>query len=376
MSTQEAAQARHAVWIELFFDLVFVVTVSQLAHHLEGDPGPREFGDFLLLFAAPWWAWLKFSSWSNVAGTADGGGARYRLEMLAAMATVAVMGAAIPDALGDRGAVYALGYAATCALIAVMWLLGRRGQQGARPVRVILFNAIPCAVWVGSIWLPAHDRPYVWLGALAYEVLLLIFVQSRSDVRYELSHIVERVGLFVIIVLGESIVSAIRALNEHWSAHGWVSFGFGLAWIAALWWAYFDFGAAAIERELSGTIGQLRDIFALGHFPIVTSLTAMAAGLGTAVAEPEHLPAGAAVAMCGGLAVYRICFAVLAVRAGRSWGEVLRWAVPAVLVAAVTLALAIAGYVPGWAVVALLAAEAAGQLLRGIHRIRSAAAKA
>ncbi|WP_104110718.1 low temperature requirement protein A [Arthrobacter sp. N199823] len=86
--------------MELFFDLVFVAFVGQLAHGIHGDPGWPEFGTYLLLFFPAWWAWVTIDSVINLL---PGLSARaLGLAMLCAMAASALMAASTPHALDER----------------------------------------------------------------------------------------------------------------------------------------------------------------------------------------------------------------------------------------------------------------------------------
>ncbi|WP_113699426.1 low temperature requirement protein A [Nonomuraea lactucae] len=359
---------RRAGWIELFFDLVFVAIVAQLARQLEGDPGAVDFGRFLLLFLPPWWSWLNFTTFVNVA---DGDRPRTRMSLLAAMACMGAMAVAVPDALGERADVYALGYIVSRAVSFALWLpVALSRDDGLTLARVAAFNGAGTALWIVSLFVPMPWQAVLWMAGVGCEVAVLAGAQRRGLERaYDVGHIVERVGLFVIIVLGESIVTSLDGLAEHWSGPGWVTLGFGFVLCAALWWGYFDHGSAIAARELStGENARIRDVMGLGHFPVVAALIAMGAGLGTAVAEPHHLPFGAALAMCGGLVAYRLSFLLMSLRAHRLVSDALLRALLGVPIAVAVLAASAS--LPAWGVVALLAAEVVAQLLRGIASSR------
>ncbi|GAA0406820.1 low temperature requirement protein A [Acrocarpospora corrugata] len=358
--TPETASSRPG-WLELFFDLVFVVAIAKLAHHLEGDPGWHEFWEFLVLLLPAWWAWLSFTVYVNTVGS---GGTRTRLLMLAGMLFLGVLGAAVPDGLGERAPAYVLGFVGTRVVLFLLWLpLGRDPGVEWNLNRIMLFNGGSIAVFSASLLVAEDVRPFVWLAAIAFELVVLVYAQ-RSQVRdYNVSHIVERVGLFVIIVLGESVVSSVNAVDATWAPGAWLVAVLGFVLFAALWWGYFEFGATTAAAKLrEGENQRIRDVMGIGHFPVVAALIAMAAGLGTAITDhAHHLPAGAAITLCGGLALFRLTFAGLGMRLGFSLRRSLRWAGPGVLVPLAVLA--VAGQLPPWAVLALLCAEAIGQVV-------------
>lgn len=351
--TLSQGEEQRAGWAELFFDLVFVVAVARLAHLLEGDPGPAQFGTFVLLFVAPWWVWLTVTVFVNVT---DSDSTRSRLALLASMAAMGAMAVAIPEATGERATVYALGFIASRVVSFAMW-------RAVAPLKIVLaFNGFSSVLWAISIFVPPAYRAPLWLAGVACEVVTLIAIQPRKhEPSYQVPHIVERVGLFVTIVLGESVAAALGALDQHWTAAGWAVLGLGFVLFAALWWSYFDFTSVVAARQLlPAKNSRVRDVMGIGHFPVVAALTSMAAGLGTAVAEPGHLPYGAALALCGGLALYRLTFFVLALLLGQPAGPAAGWTALGLAVVAGTLALF--PVLPAWAVVGLLAAEVVTRL--------------
>ncbi|GIH27295.1 low temperature requirement protein A [Acrocarpospora phusangensis] len=359
--TPESATSRPG-WLELFFDLVFVVAIAKLAHHLEGDPGWHEFWEFLVLLLPAWWAWLSFTAFVNTAGGDGTRATRTRILLLAAMFCLGVVGAAVPDGLGERAPAYVLGFAGARVVLFLLWLpLARRREVEWNLTRITVFNGGSIAIFGSSLLVSEGMRPLIWLAGIGYELAVLVYAQ-RSQVRdYNVAHIVERVGLFVIIVLGESVVSSVNAVDATWAPGAWLIAVLGFVLFAALWWSYFEFGAATAEAELhEGENQRVRDVMGIGHFPVVAALIAMAAGLGTAILDhAHHLPTGAAITLCGGLAIYRATLAGLGMRLGIPMRRALRWALPGVVIPLAVLAAA--GWLPTWAVVAALCAEAVGQ---------------
>src|SRR4051794_20740811 len=96
------AAGRHASWLELFFDLVVVAAIVQLAHRVHDHVTPRSVAVFLGLYLAVWIAWLSFPLYAN------GGGERTRRRaVVLGMLGIAVMAAAVPEATGERARVFA-----------------------------------------------------------------------------------------------------------------------------------------------------------------------------------------------------------------------------------------------------------------------------
>ncbi|MFI8966363.1 low temperature requirement protein A [Streptomyces sp. NPDC053493] len=361
-------EPRHAGWLELFFDLVFVAVVAQLSHGLHGDPGGREFAVFLGLYFPPWWMWANLTVSANLF---QDDSARRRLAMLTAMLCLAVMAAAVPEADGDRGPAYALGYAGTrLVLLALWWPATRfpapRTLPRWRPLTYCLVSGL---LWAGSAAVPAPWRYGAWAALLLAEMVLLLTSRGRGiPGRVHTGHLVERVGLFVIIVLGESVLALVTSTDHTWTARAGVVALLGFVLLAALWWSYFDFASTSAERVI-GAAGTdqayflARDVAGFLHFFVTAGVISMAAGLATAVEESghDHLARGAVWALAGGLAVYHTAHALIALRFGLSPRRVAVWAVPGIAIP--LLVVLAADVLPPWLVVLLLAAEALAHLL-------------
>ncbi|WOX19945.1 low temperature requirement protein A [Streptomyces solicathayae] len=359
---------RHARWLELFFDLVFVAVVAQLSHGLHGDPGWREFAVFLGLYFPPWWMWANLTVSANLF---QDDSARRRVVMLIAMLCLAVMAAAVPEADGDRAPAYALGYAGTrLVLLALWWPATRypapRTLPRWRPLTYCLLSGV---LWAGSAAVPAPWRYGMWVALLLAEMVLLLTARGRGiPGPVHTGHLVERVGLFVIIVLGESVLALITSTDHTWTAAAGVVAVLGFVLLAALWWSYFDFASTAAERVI-GAAGTreayllARDVGGFLHFFVTAAVISMAAGLATAVEESghDHLARGAVWALAGGLAAYHAAHALIALRFGRPLREVTVWALPGIGIP--LLVVLGADVLAPWLVVLLLAAEAIAHLL-------------
>lgn len=299
--TSDSQEERRVGWIELFFDLVFVVVVSQLAHALAGEVTWRAVGTFALLFVPSWWLWIGMTFYAERFETMD---VSHRLATFAAMLPVTALAlfthAGLPE--GARG--FALAYAAGRALIIAMWLRGGFHEPVARPMthRFGVGFGASAALFVASVWVPAPWRYALWAVALCVDLLTpaVTFRTQRALPPFS-SRIPERFGLFVLIVLGESIVSIVTGLAE---AHP-LTFrtvaagGLGMALTFAFWWLYFDIISHRYARPGLG-FGISRNYL---HLPLVMSCTAMAAAVLNVVRHAdEPLPGGVRALLCLSLA--------------------------------------------------------------------------
>ncbi|UUT35411.1 low temperature requirement protein A [Microbacterium elymi] len=331
MSTP-AAVGRRVHWVELLFDLVLVTAVGQIARGLHGAPGPAQFAAAAALLAAVWWAWINASLTMNLFGA--------RVTPLIwvcvglAMAAVGLMAAAAPDAFGARAAGFAIGNAAIRLVWMVPWLLGRRKVRVPwwRPV---VYCALPAAIWLASIPLPAPVRTGLWLLAIAVEIALLARIGARGGTmvdQLDLDHIIERVTLVVVIAFGEVLLSVIVTLGAHWAPRPLVAAGLGFAATVVLAWTFFAHVPESVERGLhrlaqQGRIGRLRDAVMYLPFLLIAGLVMLSAGIGTAIADSAAvLPLGAVICLAAGVSLLALASAAESLRYGAPWRDVAPWA--------------------------------------------------
>ncbi|MFK8906925.1 low temperature requirement protein A [Streptomyces sp. YS-3] len=360
--TVDGAEQHRAGWFELFFDLVFVVTVSVLAQGLRGDPGPAEFGTFLVLFFPAWWAWANLTVTVNLFGSAS---PRVQGMLLAAMPPLGLMAAASPAGLGNRAWAYALGAAWVRLVLFLIWFGHARRPGSPLPLwRPLLYCLVPAALWAVSAVLPSGGRFAVWGVAIAMEMALLAIRAGMGTAPYErmsVEHLVERIGLFVVIVLGESVFTVVVTFGEHFTAASGATALFSFVVAAELGLIFFVWGTGAAERGLSraqsGRATEvIRDTVMYLPFVLVCGITVLAAALGTAVAEPHGvLPGGAAWALCGGLLAFYSANAAISTRYGDGLRQVLRWYVPCLVLTPGMLLPAVL-LLPAWGAVACAAA--------------------
>lgn len=388
MSTEGSAVGRHASWLELFFDLVAVAAVAQLAHRLHGEPGLADVGLFVLLYLAVWLSWSAFTLYANVARERT-----RRRSMLAAMFVIAIMAAAIPEATGPRTVVFIATYAVVRGLGARTWQ-ATGTHLTAWPSVQGLIGVVP---WVISIWVHPPGRYVLWAVGLGLDILLpLLAVQERRVPRFaqrlidqqaeregrpapdmsavlprpaelDLPHLAERLGLFLIIVLGEAVLQVVSAAAElPWTPALIATALGGFALLAGIWWPMFRYG-------LVGGGGMLPVRLAMPlHFLTAAGITALAVGLGGLVAHPVgHAPAADRWLLCGGLAAWGLSGVLGAPRAGRThW--LLVAGVPGLVL---TLGLGVFGAVlPGVALVWVLVAVAGWHVSYGARLERRASA--
>jgi low temperature requirement protein LtrA len=335
-------------WLELFFDLVFVVVVAQLTDRVQHEAGPLGWLSVAGLFFAVWAVWNNTTLFSNVAG---GVPPAMRPFVFVAMAGVGVLAVSIPTIDGPGQIGFAIGYAVARTAMWPLWMRQQR-RDGRLLLRATVFGPGIALLWIASIAVPDPWRLVVWAALLLYELVPLVFLLPKT--LNDPGHMLERVGLFVMIVLGESVYELIRELIPEQSPARWITAALGFAVICVLWWLYFESTGRLrerLERIESGAV--FRDVLVVGHFVLVLGLVFLAAGLGLAieVADEPSAPWAVAGSVAIGLGLYTAAQLVMSLRFGvRAVLAVIK-AVPAA-VAVVALGL-LGPALPAWTVVAV-----------------------
>ena len=225
--TPQAPSTRGAHWLELFFDLVMVAYISQIAHTLHGDPSWKEALAFFAFLAFAWWAWVNATVTMNLFG------ARITpmiwITVSLGMIALGIMAASVADGLTERAAAFALGNAAIRLVWVGPWMMNRRAS-GTPWWRPILYSVVPAALWILSIFVDPPWQYVLWGVAIAIEITILSFMGWKPTwltSALNVEHLSERVGLLVVIVFGESILTIIAELDAHWTgssglADGWI----------------------------------------------------------------------------------------------------------------------------------------------------------
>jgi low temperature requirement protein LtrA len=305
----KADGTRHATWLELFFDLVFVVAVAQLAFALSHDLTLHGFLVFCGLFVPVWWAWVGFTVYADRFDSDD---VVHRVVMLTGMFAVGAMASVIPDAAVGDTAAFAITYAIIQLLVVA---LAVRVWLDIPEARVLMNVYIPAftgaaALMLISVAVPPPGRYWVWALALIINVGTPLALRERVErAPVHASHLPERVGLFTIIVLGETVVAVVIGTSSvAWSVESGVVAALGFVLAAGFWWIYFDF----LDGEtLVGRGTRAGQAYFYSHLPLTAGVVALGVGVEHAIEETSGsaLHDGTRWLLCGGLA---LAFASLA----------------------------------------------------------------
>ena len=295
--------------LELFFDLVFVLALTQCTALMADISTWTGLAKGLLVLGMLWWSWVGYAWLTSVVDPEEGA---VRLVIFAAMAAFLVAALCVPDAFGASGLLFASAYGVVRVAHIFLFVLASRDDAGLR--RSVLGLAGSTAIGV-TLLIVASFTDGALQGALWALALLLDaggpLLFGAEGWKLAPSHFAERHGLILIIALGESIV-AIGVGAEAGVDSGVVAAAvLGMVVAAALWWLYFDVVALAAERRLSSaSIGReqnemARDSYSFLHFPMVAGIVLVALGMKkTLGAVDEPLKLVPAAAMLGGAALY------------------------------------------------------------------------
>ena len=367
-------------FLEAFFDLVFVLAITQLSHTLSSDLTLRGAAQTLFLLLVVWWAWI-YTTWMT--NWFDPESVPVRVVLLLGTLSSLIMSIAIPEAFGDRAGAFAGGYVAL-QVIRNAFIVGATRPES--PLHVAFRRILAWSVWTGAIWVagavvPGQARVGVWIAALlldyagpfaGYWTPGLGHTRT-TDWELEDAHFAERFQLFIIIALGESITVAGATGSGHRLTNvGWLAIAASFVLTAALWWLYFDeiarrsaedFKAAADNR---GRLG--RDAYTYLHIPIVAGIILSAVGAGLTIAGPDApLGARGQLALAAGPILYLLGHLGFRLRMIGSLAPGRIAAILAIVVAALATSRApsLVSLVAVTAVLCVLSgAETAGRLLR------------
>ena len=126
----ETIAGRTVSFLELFYDLVYVVVISQAAHHLTEHVTRRGVADFAVVYGLIWTAWVNGSLYLELHGREDG---RTRTIVFIEMGVLVLLAVFTADAAGQGGRGFALVYALFLAISTWLWNSVRRQDRRGHP---------------------------------------------------------------------------------------------------------------------------------------------------------------------------------------------------------------------------------------------------
>jgi low temperature requirement protein LtrA len=295
--------------LELFFDLVFVLALTQCTTLIAHDPTWTGVLKGLLVLGMLWWSWVGYAWLTSVVDPEEG---TVRLVIFVAMAAFLVAALCVPGAFGGDALLFACAYAVVRIAHIVLFMLASRDDAALR--QSVLGLAGSTAIGAGLLFVAAATSGAAQLAIWGLALLLdaggpLLFGQDGW--KLVPGHFAERHGLIVLIALGESIVAIGVGAKASIVAGVVVAGVLGVAVGAALWWVYFDVTAIVAGRRLAQASeghernGIARDSYSYLHFPMVAGIALIAVGLKATLAHVDgSLKIVPAAALLGGAALY------------------------------------------------------------------------
>src|SRR5829696_5913312 len=299
--------------LELFFDVVFVLAITQCTALMAGQPTWTGLAKGLAVLAVLWWCWGAYAWLTSVVDPEEGA---VRLVIFGAMASLLVAALCVPGAFDDSALIFALAYGAVRIAHILLFVLASRDDPGLR--YSVLTLAGSTALGVGLLTAAAFVDG--WAKAALWAVALLLDISGPAFFGVEgwkivPGHFAERHGLIVIIAIGESVVAIGVGVTQE------VDAGIVAAVAAALWWLYFDVVALVAQRRLARAApgreqnSMARDSYSYLHYPMVAGIVLVALGMKKTLGDVgEDLELVPAAALLGGTAVYLLAHVAFRLR--------------------------------------------------------------
>lgn len=283
---------RKVGFIDLFYDLIFVVVVAQLAHDLAHHPDWKHLWQFGLSFAAVWWLWIGHTFYTDRFETND---VSHRLFTFFQMIPVVGLAVFAHGAYGDTALPFSVAYMVGRVFIIYLWWRGGRHDAEAKHlcdgyVAGFTLGLLP---WVASVFAPLEVKPFLWALGLVIDLATPSVLRQRIAALPKFSHsrLAERFGLFTIIVLGESVAGTVNGLGGLDTITGMDQLTGLLAMLLAflLWWIYFEM-VPREELQPSHISAMLRSYL---HYPLLAAIAASGAGVLSIVGHGQGTIGGA-----------------------------------------------------------------------------------
>ena len=368
--------------LELFFDLVFVFTVTQLTAVLSHDLSWASLGQVMVMLALIWWMYAGYAWLTNSISTR---GLRERAILLGGMAGYLILALAVPGAFHGSGLAFGVGYFIVTAVHASLFIWMASAQSSRAFLGIAPFNLFNATLVIVGGALGGTAQAVLWTVAaiLEWSTPWVGNRESQSSFVIAPGHFVERHGLVVIVAIGESVVAGgIGAAGLAVDAELMLAVVLALLLSAGLWWAYF--GAdddEQAERALAGAPARRQpwialEGFGVAHYFLLLGVVLAAAGIKEAIGH-AYDPLETAHALVLGCGVALFLAADVGFRRVLGLGRSPHRAVAALLaLATIPLGSEVAAVAQLAALVALLGVALAGEGAAGPRAGASAQARA
>jgi low temperature requirement protein LtrA len=309
--------------LELFFDLVFVLALTQCTTLIAHEPTWLGLAKGTVVLAVLWWSWVGYAWLTSVVDPEEGA---VRLVIFAAMAALLVAALCVPAAFGRDALLFACAYGVVRAAHIMLFVLASHEDPDLRHSVLGLAGstALGVALLLAAAFVRGVPQGVLWVLAVALDAGGP-YLFGADGWRLVPGHFAERHGAIVIIALGESVVALGVGAREVLDVGVLTAAVLGVIVAAALWWLYFDVVALAAARRLTrASEGRernelARDSYSYLHFPMIAGIALIAVGLKQTLAHVGRpLALVPAAALLGGAALYLLAHVAFRMRNMRS----------------------------------------------------------
>jgi len=295
--------------LELFFDLVFVLAITQCTALMSHELTWESVAQAMLILGVLWWSWVGYAWLTSVVDPEEGA---VRLTIFAATAGLLVCALCVPTAFGSSGGVFAGAYGIVRTAHIVLFLLASRDDPALRrsTIGLAVSTAIGVCLLIAASFADGGLQLALWAIALLLDAGGPYFFGVEGW-KLVPGHFAERHGLIVLIALGESVVAIGVGAEAGVNAGTVVAAVVAVVVAGGLWWLYFDVVALVAARRLEHAApgrernAIARDSFSYLHFPMVAGIVLVALGIKKTLAHHhDELATVAAAALLGGAALY------------------------------------------------------------------------
>jgi low temperature requirement protein LtrA len=313
-------EERRVTFLELFYDLVYVVIIAELAHSLSTHISTIGFLKYAFLFLMVWWAWFNGVMYHDLHGNND---IKTRIMTFLQMVAVGAMAVFAHHALNSGSVGFAISYGAFLLIITYLWwrtgVHEREHRSLSTPYAITYLLA--SLLSIGSVFVEPPLRFYIWgfnlFMILLLPLVLMIVSQKNQAMKIQFDRaatvsnsMVERFGLLTIIVLGEVIVGVVQGVagTHHFSMQIGITGGLGMLVAIGIWWVYFDFISSHQPRK-----GILYEAgWAYMHLPLTICIAAVGAAILNIINTPaEEIPANARMLLSASVAIAFLSMAII-----------------------------------------------------------------